>query len=306
MPGLADRALGMLEGRQLVVRHDARWPLPPRTNVWQRVWTPDHAAGVWPAGGPYDSIVLPLPRGKDALRFCLHACASVLHPHGKVILFGDNDLGIKSAGAVAGEVFAAAESVYTGDHGRIWILQKPQDFKKSVDDFVTGNPPFQSFPGVFAGGQLDEATALLIQHLPDVPPGTEVLDFACGIGLLAGAMLYKQEGCIVTASDHDPLAIRATSLNVAQAKTILSGGVAAIQGTFDLVISNPPIHEGNTQSFRIVGELVAALPKLLKPAGQAYLVTQVTVPVARLAKDAGLQYAEVAATRSFRVSRVAR
>jgi len=252
--------------------------------------------------------LLPLPRGKEALHYCLHAAASVLADNGHVLLYGMNDLGIKSAGKVAGGIFASVECIHTGNHGRIWRLAKPDTkvVKNKPDDFASGTPPHVTYPGLFAGGKLDDSTALLIANLPHINSNAAVLDFACGIGVIAAAVRRAQPTCRIAAVDHDPLALLATARNVPDVTCQLMGQPVGITGTYDYVFSNPPIHEGNTQSFHIVHDLVMALPQLLNKGGAAYIVAQVTVPVARLAKEARLECSAVAATRSFRVSCVTR
>jgi 16S rRNA (guanine1207-N2)-methyltransferase len=276
--------------------------------IWQRVWHPHRAATVWPPTGPFDTILLPLPRGKEAVIFCLHAVAGVLASGGNVLLFGHNDMGIKSANKAAQPLFSSIECIHTGNHGRIWKLANPiiTAVKRSVDDFQRGTAPYVSYPGLFAGGKLDEATALLIDNLPPVPAGSKVMDFACGIGVVAAAVQRAQPECTITVIDNDPLALLATKHNVPAAAPQLIGDPAHITGTHDFIFSNPPIHEGNVQTFHIVHGLVTALPRLLNKGGAAFIVAQVTVPVARFAKDAGLVCTEVSASRSFRVSRITR
>jgi 16S rRNA (guanine1207-N2)-methyltransferase len=46
-------------------------------------------------------------------------------------------------------------------------------------------------PGLFAGGQLDVMTAFLLRRLPVPPAGTRLLDFACGSGSIAAALVAR-------------------------------------------------------------------------------------------------------------------
>jgi 16S rRNA (guanine1207-N2)-methyltransferase len=108
----------------------------------------------------------------------------------------------------------------------------------------------------------------------------------------------------LTAVDNNPLALLATTENVPNATTILCGDPKQLQGEYDFIFSNPPIHEGKELSFIIVNDLVQSLPKLLKKNGAAYIVAQITVPIARMAKQADLECIEIAASRSFRVSKI--
>lgn len=282
------------------------------TNIWWRTAAADKPATPWPAPATYDQIILPLPRGKETLQLCLAACTSVLSNNGVVWLFGLNELGIKSADKPLLDFFDKVEVVATGGHGRLWKASglKPTakttllDLQKNkVLELPDGNVSFTSYPGLFAGGNLDEGTALLISALPRNLTG-EILDYACGIGVLARVAAAQNPSVKVTLADNDPLALMAASANVPGAVAKLTCMPTDITGSYDCIISNPPIHQGNAQSFEIVDLLLQEMPRLLKKNGQAFVVTQVTVPVPRLAKAHQLQCAEVAASRSFRVYRL--
>ena len=55
-------------------------------------------AQAWPPAGPFDVALLRLPKAKDEQEMAAHACLSVLAPGGRLIVYGGNDEGIRSAG----------------------------------------------------------------------------------------------------------------------------------------------------------------------------------------------------------------
>lgn len=279
------------------------------SNLWQRTAAAQGVPTAWPDSAvQYDEVVLPLPRGKESLHFCLHACASLLKPNGTLWLFGLNELGIKSADKPLSSFFDEIETVATGGHGRVWrasglkkdsVKTLSQLRQQQLIALPNTQQPMISYPGLFAGGKLDEGTGLLLTVLPD--SGEAVLDYACGIGVLACAMQLNNTPAQIALADYDPLALLAAAENVPGAQVILTASPADLTGSYDVIVSNPPIHVGNMQSFVIVDELLAHLPRLLRPKGAAYIVVQVTVPVPRLATTHKLACSEMAASRSFRV-----
>lgn len=267
----------------------------------------NHIPSAWPAAGSYQTILLPLPKGRGPLELALAATCSVLTSESQLLLFGHNDFGIKSAGTVLQKFFSTVDTASIGGKGRIFVGSGAYKTDYKLGDFVeTTASGLVTYPGLFAKGKLDDATALLIENLPDILPSAQILDYACGIGMLGRNILLKQPQAILTQVDYDPLAIVAAQQNLPSAISICKSQPANITGQYDLIISNPPIHAGQVLSYQLLTKLLAALPKLLTGNGAAYFVTQVTVPVAKLAAEMKLATTEVAASRSFRVTKITR
>ena len=51
---------------------------------------------------------------------------------------------------------------------------------------------------------------------------------------------------------------------------------------FDWIVSNPPVHMGLTDDFRVVRHLAREAPNYLRPGGSLWIVAQVYVPVGAL------------------------
>ena len=143
---------------------------------------------------------------------------------------------------------------------------------------------------MFAGGQLDDGTAVLVRQLSQLvlPAPRLVLDYACGIGVLALAARQIWPQAALHLVDHDALALRAARHNLAggAAEFIQAENLTPLTARYDLMLSNPPIHAGNKLDYSVVQQLVEEAPRYLAARGQLLLVTQQTVPVQRWAKAA--------------------
>lgn len=147
---------------------------------------------------------------------------------------------------------------------------------------------WRTFPGLFAGGGVDVMTKALLGAPGFVPPEQgRVLDFACGSGCIAAALRLQQPSTDLTIHtlDGDACALHACKKNVPGIDTnhcYLTSGwlkdehkervvakngeaahIAAGSEAFDWVVSNPPVHAGQPDDFRVVSELIAGAPSRL-------------------------------------------
>ena len=148
--------------------------------------------------------------------------------------------------------------------------------------------PWVTLPGLFAGGGLDVMTAVLLRALPPPPPRARVLDFCAGSGVIGAAILAREASVRLQLLDADALAVHASRHNLAAAAhapaVLLSDGWDGLpkRPRFDWIVSNPPVHLGLQNDFRVLRVLIAGAAKRLKVGGQLWIVAQTYVPVGAL------------------------
>ena len=159
-----------------------------------------------------------------------------------------------------------------------------------------------SFPGVFAHGHLDPGTALVVDALPTLRPGARVLDFGCGSGIIGAAVLIREPGAEVDLLDNAILSLVAAWENVPGGRPYLGTEIAATErGPYDLIVSNPPFHEGKSEDLGVIGELIADAPGHLAKRGSLLLVAQRRLPVQRPLEAAFRRVEIVAEDATYRV-----
>lgn len=275
---------------------DAVWSLPqtPPLRFWQRRSSKTDFS-VWDGG--FAGALLGLPRSRDELVMNLHLVAARLQPGAPLVLFGRKDAGIAAAERALAAIFNQVTLAQTKFHGRILLATAPQrdPLLEQIDDWRRAHQinllgkdiSLVSYPGLFAGGALDAGTALLLRLLPQVAKAPKMLlDYACGTGLLGIAARQLWPETKIHALDHDALALRAAALNLPQAELVQAESLAACSARYDVILSNPPIHDGARQDYGVVQQLVTMAPDYLARGGQLIMVTQQTVPVQRWAKQA--------------------
>jgi 16S rRNA (guanine1207-N2)-methyltransferase len=117
------------------------------------------------------------------------------------------------------------------------------------------NFTFLSNSGLFSYRQIDDASLLLLKHIPELEGS--LLDMGCGYGVL-GIVLAKIYELELTLCDINPHAIRYAERNAhrnhVRAGLILSNGFDAIESRYAAIVMNPPIHAGKETIFRMYGQ----------------------------------------------------
>jgi 16S rRNA (guanine1207-N2)-methyltransferase len=312
-----------LKGRILLANHAGALPtLLAERGVDAELWTRRRAgnakAQAWPPAGPFDIALMRLPKAKDEQEMAAHACLSVLVPGGRLIVYGGNDEGIRSAGSRLEEVCGEVETLAARGHGRVLTARRPPDTAalraslaawRSVAPLAVAGAvrDWVSYPGVFAAGRIDEGTALLIGALPPLSPGDRVLDYGCGSGVVGAAALAAAPDIVLDLLDDDAVALEAARENVAGAHLVLGAGLADAGATdYAAILSNPPLHKGIAEDHALLEQLIADAPTHLRSGGCLQIVVQRRIPMERLLSKHLAEVTVSAENGRYRVWRASR
>jgi 16S rRNA (guanine1207-N2)-methyltransferase len=110
----------------------------------------------------------------------------------------------------------------------------------------------------------------------------DVLDFASGAGVIGACIGAQQPQARVTLLDSNALALRACAETLASnalTGTIMaSDGLAELSGSFDFIVSNPPIHTGIKTDSQLSIRLLEGVHEYIRPGGALILVANVHLP----------------------------
>jgi 16S rRNA (guanine1207-N2)-methyltransferase len=283
--------------------------------VWNRRVGGAHAASPWPSVAPCDVALLRLPKAKDEQEMAAHACLGALADGARLIVYGGNDEGIRSAASMLEALCGSVDTLATRGHGRVLAVRRPNDAFalrtplikwRRVAPITIGatSRDWVSYPGIFADGRIDEGTALLLAHLPPLPAGARVLDYGCGSGIIGAVAMAQQPNLALDFIDSDTVALEAARENVPGAR-IIAGTRLGDTGkvTYAAILSNPPLHEGIAEDHAHLARLVADAPSRLVPGGVLQMVVQRRVPLDRMLADRFASAAVIAETGRYRVWR---
>lgn len=163
--------------------------------------------------------------------------------------------------------------------------KKTTDTNSSIDNFY-------SKPGVFGWNKIDRGTELLLQALKALIADNEIkpnkiLDLGCGYGwIFLNIDEYDFE--TITATDNNAAAIIAANKNSLSMKTpthvVVSDCGNTINDAFDLVLSNPPFHQGFQHAQTLTEKFIKTCHQKIKKGGHVLLVTNEFVAFDKLAQ----------------------
>ena len=282
------------------------------TARWHRRLRPGQRCTTWPPAGPFRETWVRMPRAGAEAAMLLHAAAARVGGGGAIFLYGAANEGIRSAAKHFPPGTEAPQAVLIKRRCRVLhaVRMRPPPRKdglaawevRAVVDWGAGPRDWTFFPGVFACGHLDSGTALLARHLPETAAGSRILDYGAGTGVLATAALERSgPGSGAVLLEPDAISLAAAARNVPGAEAILGQGPEAVPGRFDLVVSNPPLHEGRRRTVQALEALAAGAPGLLARHGRLFLVSQRQLPASAVLRRHLAHVRVVADEGPFRV-----
>lgn len=270
----------------------------------------------FPAQGKsnYQWIILSLPRQKALLRMLLDCAAGLLADDGVLWLAGENKAGIKSADKVLKKHFAQVTKLDNARHCTLYQAESalhqrkfnPCDYQEKWLLACGGSEiKVASYPGVFAHGRLDGGTALLLDKLPELNFSGDVMDFGCGAGVIGACIARHNKDVNLTFLDSNALALRACedtlAANHLEGLVMASDGLSEVKHSYDMIISNPPIHAGVKTDNRMSLRLLESVQKHIKPGGQIILVANRHLPYENWLSQNFQQFGMLAENKHFKV-----
>lgn len=179
-----------------------------------------------------------------------------------------------------------------------------KNFWRTYQHSTLENLTIYSLPGVFSAAELDTGTELLLSTIDNKIKG-KVLDLGCGAGVIGSMIKKRVPNAQITMTDIHAMALESArktlSENQLQGKVYASDVFSDIEGKFDLIISNPPFHDGIDTAYRAVTELITQAKWHLNQYGELRIVANAFLPYPELLRQHFNDYQVLAQTGKFKV-----
>lgn len=237
--------------------------------------------------GNADLIVYYWTKNKQEVQFQLIQLLAQSKSGQEVLIIGENRCGVRSVEKMLspfGDIAKIDSARRCGLYH--FSLQNPphfalKDFWKTYQHPLLKHLTVYSLPGVFSATELDVGTALLLGTIDNRIKG-KILDLGCGAGVIGSQIKKLNPQTDVNMTDIHAMALASAQETLAQ--NHLQGHVFAsdvfsnIEGKFDLIISNPPFHDGIDTAYRAVEELITQAKWHLTSGGELRIVANAFLP----------------------------
>ncbi len=255
------------------------------------------------AAGSFDTLVVFLPKARAELDLRLALARWLAAAGARLVLLGEKKEGIAGAVKQLKAVAPDANKTDSARHCQVWCADPIEPLPEfSLQQWMTWTGidcktvhlEVAGLPGIFSLGELDEGTRMLLETLDENPlrPGA-VLDFACGAGVL-GTWLHgwneqqNHPGVTVDGIDVQSQAVicaRATyERNGVSGRILASDGLSGVEGTWPVILSNPPFHSGVRTDLSMTERFLREVVRHLAPGGEVRLVANSFLPYEPLMK----------------------
>ena len=246
----------------------------------------------------FDLLLIFLPKAKQETQYLLANLTPHLLAGADIILVGEKNCGIKSAGKLLSNYSTMTNMTDSARHCSILYASLDKTvpaFKQS--EWIKTYPlnindtelQICSLPGVFSYGELDKGSELLLQNLPEKMTGA-LLDFGCGAGVIGCYIQKKYPHIEVDLIDINCYALESAKLsllkNNLQGNVFPSNVFSAVDKKYNILVSNPPFHSGKETDYLAAETFISDAPEHLVDNGIFSIVANKFLKYEPLLKNA--------------------
>ena len=261
-----------------------------------------------------DTLIYYWPKNKVEAQFQLAYLLNGLNKDVDIFIVGENRCGVKSAENLLAD-FGHIQKIDSARRCGLYYFKAESRSAFALDEWWHQYHleldhialSVHALPGVFSQRNLDSGSELLLNALyerADLVKGN-VLEIGCGCGVLSAFLAKMNSAIQLTATDVSAAALASTEKTLAenhiQAHVLASDVFSHITERFDLIVSNPPFHDGKETSYDAVNALIQQAKSHLSLKGKLCIVANSFLPYQSILIERFKHVDVLAQTSKFKV-----
>lgn len=225
-------------------------------------------------------VLLRLPKSLDELDRVASSVA--LHASKQVVLVAGGRIKYMTSGmnGVLARSFARLDVSHARQKSRVLFAREPIAVSEPVESkqlHADLELTVAAIGGVFAGTSVDIGTRAMLAAFTRLPDFARAIDLGTGTGILAATLKRRHPAAAVIATDASAAAVASARLTMAanglDVEVVRDAGLASQpDASADLIVLNPPFHDGGAVTTDIAIGLFADAARVLKPGGELWTV----------------------------------
>ena len=236
-----------------------------------------------------DTLIYYWPKNKPEAQFQLMNLLSLLPVGTDIFVVGENRSGVRSAEQMLAD-YAPLNKVDSARRCGLYFgrLEKQPEFDadKFWGEYNVDGLTVKTLPGVFS---------------------RDGLDVGCGAGVLSVAFARHSPKIRLTLCDVSAPAVEASRATLAangvEGEVFASNVFSEVKGRFDMIISNPPFHDGMQTSLDAAQTLIRGAVRHLNSGGELRIVANAFLPYPDVLDETFGFHEVIAQTGRFKVYR---
>nr|WP_231939192.1 16S rRNA (guanine(1207)-N(2))-methyltransferase RsmC [Candidatus Erwinia haradaeae] len=254
-----------------------------------------------------DTLIYYWPNNKKKAKFQLHNLLSLLTCGSDIFIVGEYSHGIRSAHNMLSSWVDLIKIDSAYRCGLYYGSLERKPYFNSYEfwhEHLVGGLILKSLPGVFGYNGLDHGTQLLLSTFS---PGIQgkILDIGCGTGVISAVIASRSPLANIMLTDVSAAALAASKAtllcNNLTGTVIASNVYSKITGYFNMIVANPPFHDGSKVTLDIARTLIRGAPEFLYKGGELRIVANAFLPYHHILNEVFGHYTVIIHNKYFKV-----
>lgn len=270
----------------------------------------------------FDQVVYRVSKERPVVHHVINQAGRILKVGGELLLVGHKQEGIQTHIDRAQRHLGNKARVEKEKQSRLAWIKRREVLGAALDDkdyaqlrpaVTTDFGKILSKPGLYGWNKEDQGSRLLLSLFAEQITngqfdGKRLLDIGCGYGYLSIGAAQHHAFQQVIACDNNAAALLACRANLdafeVAGEVVASDVSDQVDGRFDLVLCNPPFHQGFHTEQALSKRFLQGAAKHLSKNGEAWFVVNQFLPADTLAREFFAEVQVIGHNKSFKVLRL--